>query len=56
MKPEAYDIKLELTAMDTIEKYIADGLSEKDAVDKWERRVYTRLPDQIRDLIKERKW
>ena len=51
MKPEVYET--EQTAQDTIEKYIADGLSKKEAVDKWEKQVYSKLPDQIRDLIKE---
>ena len=52
MKPEKYETKLEQTAQDTIEKYMADGLTLKEALDKWEKITYTVLPCQIKDLVR----
>ena len=55
MEPEQYETKLEQSAQDTIEKYMADGLSKKEAVDRWEKITYTVLPDQIKDLVRRDK-
>ena len=58
--PEPYDREMDdlMTeypdnAVSTIEKWMKDGLTLNEAVDKWQSITYTVLPDQIRDLIKE---
>ena len=43
----------ELTAQNTIEKWISDGLTKQEAIDRWEKITYTKLPDLLKNTIKE---
>ena len=43
----------ELTAENTIEKWMVDGLTKAEAIDQWEKITYTPLTDRIKNLIKE---
>ena len=41
------------TAQATIEKWMADGDTKEEAIDRWQQITYTRLPEIIKNLIKE---
>ena len=43
----------EKTAQATIEKWMADGDTKEEAIDRWQQITYTRLPEIIKNLIKE---
>ena len=44
----------ELTAQNTIEKWVADGLTKQEAIKRWEQITYTPLPEILKSLIKEK--
>ena len=45
-------MNLELTAQDTIEKWMRDGLTKEESIARWEKITYTKLPEIIKSLIK----
>ena len=44
----------ELTAQNTIKKWMEDGLSKKESIKRWEEITYTKLPEIIKNTIKEK--
>lgn len=43
----------ELTAQNTIEKWISDGLTKEEAIKRWEQITFHKLPEILKSLIKE---